>query len=146
MREQRGRCALSGLHFRAEHFKDALVKYPFGPSLDRIVPKRGYVAGNVRLVCTAANFARNQWGDEALRRLARGIVAMEREAELAWFHDRERQLAAAQAEAATLSGDALRQKQRRIAGLKAALTKGPARGRAAGRFAAEERKASRRPT
>jgi hypothetical protein len=40
---------------------------PFGPSLDRIVPKLGYVTGNIRVVCNLANLAMHKWGEDPLR-------------------------------------------------------------------------------
>ncbi len=73
-----GRCAVSGLPFNLDTFEDALVKHPFGPSIDRINASKGYTLKNTRLVCTAANFAMNQWGTEVLRRVSKGVVAMER--------------------------------------------------------------------
>ena len=63
---QVGRCALSGLAFSDERYDHARVKMPFAASIDRIDDKTGYILGNVRLVCAAANFARNQWGDTVL--------------------------------------------------------------------------------
>lgn len=39
---------------------------PFAPSIDRITPGNGYTEGNVRLVCVAANYAMNQWGEAVL--------------------------------------------------------------------------------
>lgn len=42
---------------------------PFAPSLDRTDSSRGYSRENCRLVCVAANFAMNTWGDKVLRRL-----------------------------------------------------------------------------
>lgn len=77
-REQDGRCAVSGLSFSEDWKDDSFVKTPFGPSLDRIDSARGYEKSNVRLVCMAANFALNQWGDDILRRLAHGVVETER--------------------------------------------------------------------
>lgn len=47
------------------------MKEPFAPSLDRITPGLGYVAANVRIVCTIVNFAMNVWGQDALEHLVR---------------------------------------------------------------------------
>lgn len=46
---------------------------PYAPSIDRIDNSLGYVQGNCRMVCTAANYAMNTWGEEVLRHLARNI-------------------------------------------------------------------------
>jgi hypothetical protein len=72
---QNGKCQLSRIPFAAEpFFPDAQVPRPWWPSLDRINPRLGYVSSNVRLVVTAANFAKHQWSDAILLDLARGIV------------------------------------------------------------------------
>jgi hypothetical protein len=42
--------------------------HPFGPSIDRIEPKKGYTADNVRLVVFIHNVARGDWGDEYLNK------------------------------------------------------------------------------
>lgn len=39
---------------------------PASPSLDRITPARGYVDGNLRIVCHAINAAMGDWGEQAL--------------------------------------------------------------------------------
>ena len=36
------------------------------PSLDRIIPERGYVYSNVRVVCYAMNCALGTWGEGVL--------------------------------------------------------------------------------
>ena len=61
---QHGRCAVSGRHFSMANFPLALVRHPYGPSLDRIDSHKGYTRDKVRLVCTAVNFGLGQWGDE----------------------------------------------------------------------------------
>ncbi len=48
--------------------------HPYAPSLDRIVPKKGYVEDNVRLVCFAANRARSDFGDDVLLAVAEGLI------------------------------------------------------------------------
>jgi len=128
---QDGHCAISGIAFHDLRFDEAFVKYPFAPSLDRVVPTKGYVSGNVRLVCTAANFARNEWGDDVLRQVAHGIVANERAQEREWFHKQQLKVRRAERAMEGMTGESLRRQERVIAGLKAALKKGPARLRGA---------------
>jgi hypothetical protein len=74
---QGGCCAVSGLSFNDERFEHALVKHPFAPNLDRIDSRAGYTPENVRLVCICANFGMGQWGEEVLRRVARGMFKKE---------------------------------------------------------------------
>jgi hypothetical protein len=67
-RAQGMRCALTRAPFSmdtAGPFEDR----PYAPSIDRIDCKRGYVEGNVRIVCVAVNFAINRWGDGVLHTL-----------------------------------------------------------------------------
>ena len=51
---------------------------PWSPSLDRIDPSRGYVSGNVRIVCWAYNRAKNVDGDDVVLTMARAIVEKHR--------------------------------------------------------------------
>lgn len=59
------RCAVTGIPFDTP----GKVVKPFGPGLDRIVPKLGYIKGNVRIVLHMVNCAMMQWGEEPLRRM-----------------------------------------------------------------------------
>jgi hypothetical protein len=74
----RGRCEVTNLPFTEECIGGRFGRRrPYVPSLDRINPARGYVAGNCRLVTFAANVAMSDWGLEAFRRLARSFLADE---------------------------------------------------------------------
>jgi hypothetical protein len=73
--DQRWRCAVSGIQLKppfsatSKHHRD-----PFGPSLDRIVPARGYVKGNLRIVSNIVNSAMNEWGLDALLVLLKAMT------------------------------------------------------------------------
>lgn len=54
-----GFCELSGIAFTLAGARSAS-----SPSLDRIIPALGYVAGNVRVICHAMNAALGDWGEE----------------------------------------------------------------------------------
>lgn len=69
-----GRCELSGIALSLHGKEDGWQKHPWAPSLDRIDSRKGYVAGNCRIVCVAVNIALNEFGEEVLRRLAMAIV------------------------------------------------------------------------
>lgn len=76
--DQRWRCAVSGMPFTTP--KTALGRHrknPFGPSLDRIVPSLGYVAGNLRVVTNIVNSAMNEWGLESLLEMIAAIKAQQ---------------------------------------------------------------------
>lgn len=147
---QQGRCAISGLPFSLIKFADVLVKHPFAPSLDRISSLGGYTADNVRLVCIAVNFGMGQWGQELYLTFARAAVELcDQAAHLAseasvgtsgdvgptigrkikmvdkWMSEQRERIAAAEAIASALSGEALVRQRRRIASLKRNLTVGP---------------------
>lgn len=80
MMEQQGwRCAVSGIPFDMEATgpNRRAFRRPYRPSLDRKRSGGPYSAENVRLVCVAVNVALNEWGDEVLSRIARGIVDLE---------------------------------------------------------------------
>lgn len=47
---------------------------PIQPSLDRADSARGYVKGNVRMVCYAANLAMGVWGQDMLEKMAIATV------------------------------------------------------------------------
>jgi len=66
------RCAVTKLPFNTHKLGDR-GSMPFSPSIDRIKAAQGYVAGNVRVICLAVNYALNEWGDETLRQI---VMAM----------------------------------------------------------------------
>ncbi len=65
-----GRCELSGAFFTLDGPRMAT-----SPSLDRIEPDKGYVRGNVRIICHALNAALGDWGEAELRRIVTAWVA-----------------------------------------------------------------------
>lgn len=71
--DQQWRCAVSGVPLSTPREAEKYRRDPFGPSLDRIVPDLGYVAGNVRVVTNIVNSAMNEWGVEALLKLVEAM-------------------------------------------------------------------------
>lgn len=72
---QRGRCAISGRKLGWERKGSPQYhKAPYAPSLDRLDNSKGYVHGNVRLACVAANFALGEWGEEVFADIAAGFL------------------------------------------------------------------------
>ena len=123
-----GRCAVSGLPFSEEVFPHAFVKYPFAPSIDRIDSSKDYSSDNTRITCEIANFAMGQWGLEALRRLAHGVIRIEREQNSRyadWYRRQEKKLRNAERLLRSLTGREAVVQTHVIAGLKAAIKKGP---------------------
>ncbi len=47
---------------------------PFAPSIDRRDSSAGYTKENCRVVCMAANFAMNAWGEDVLRTIATHMI------------------------------------------------------------------------
>jgi hypothetical protein len=58
---QKGRCALTGIEMT--HGQDSPET---NISIDRIDPSKGYVEGNIRLVCVAVNFMKHRMDDARL--------------------------------------------------------------------------------
>lgn len=65
LEKQDWRCAVTGIEFRLTQFRKHHGR-PFAPSIDRIDSDGHYTENNVRLVCLAANYAMNQWGESVL--------------------------------------------------------------------------------
>lgn len=63
-------CAVTRTEFTLEVING---KRPFAPSIDRIDSRIGYLPGNCRIVCVAANYAMNCWGEMVLKRLLRNL-------------------------------------------------------------------------
>ena len=78
-----GVCQATGIPFCFER-TSATRMNPFSPSLDRIDPTKGYTVNNVRLVCSAYNVARGQWGDEVLLTIAKALMEKTEEICEAW--------------------------------------------------------------
>lgn len=73
MRAHNFHCELSGIQLDRRPLAQGTPN-PWAPSIDRIVGQHGYVKGNVRVVCVAANLGMNRFGYDVLLRLAHGVV------------------------------------------------------------------------
>lgn len=71
-----GRCPMSGIAF--DYSKSAARFRPWAPSLDRLTPALGYVAGNCRIVCAYINLAINEFGEDVFLAVARSVLATRR--------------------------------------------------------------------
>lgn len=69
--KQEGLCALSGVRMTWATGKTA----PTSISIDRIDGSKGYVDGNVRLVCVAVNAFRGIMNDQELLKMAKALVS-----------------------------------------------------------------------
>ena len=127
---QHGRCAVTRIPFHMQRFSHAFVKYPFAPSIDRILSSGGYTQDNARLVCAAANFGMGQWGEELFLTLARYAVAYDKAKSVSdekyWRARQDDRIAAAETILLILPVEERRAQAHHIAGLKASRTKGPA--------------------
>lgn len=61
-RFDKGHCEMTGIPFVIQNGRSA-----YGPSIDRIDPKKGYVYTNIRIVLDIMNVAMNAFGEETLR-------------------------------------------------------------------------------
>ena len=61
-----GKCDITGIGFNTTSGKN-----PCSPSLDRIVPKLGYIRGNVRVILWALNAFKNEWSDSEIYPIAK---------------------------------------------------------------------------
>ena len=67
-------CSATGLPLSWDHDGDS-TRNPWAPSIDRIDCARGYVPGNVRVVCTLYNIARSDFPDEDFLKVAKALAA-----------------------------------------------------------------------
>lgn len=67
-------CSATGLPLSLEHGGDS-ARNPWAPSIDRIDCSKGYVPGNVRVVCALYNIARGDFPDEAVMTMAKALAA-----------------------------------------------------------------------
>lgn len=70
---QNGCCLLTKRQFDLNP-QNEFVANPLAPSLDRIIPKLGYVKGNVRLIVWGLNVAINEFGLEHFLELAQDVL------------------------------------------------------------------------
>jgi len=68
--QQEGLCALSGVRMTWATGK----MFPTSISVDRTDNEKGYVPGNVRLVCVAVNAFRSTMNDQELLKMAKALV------------------------------------------------------------------------
>ncbi len=68
---QQGLCALSGIKMTWATGKMS----PTSISVDRIDQAKGYIEGNVRLVCVAINAFRSTMSDQEMLKMARALIA-----------------------------------------------------------------------
>lgn len=69
------RCAVTGTPLSLAEVGPRKLR-PYAPSIDRIDSDKGYVPGNCRVVCAAANMAMNAWGAGVLHTLLRNMQAL----------------------------------------------------------------------
>lgn len=68
-----GFCPYTGQTFDFSGPLKGLRKNPWSPSIDRIKPELGYVCGNVEVVSTWYNLAKNQWPPEVMQAAIIGL-------------------------------------------------------------------------
>lgn len=70
-----GACQVTGIEFVLEDTGNSGLGYsPWAPSIDRIVPSKGYTPENTRVVVLAFNIAKQSLSDKELLALANAII------------------------------------------------------------------------
>lgn len=69
-----GICEVTGLAFDMKPGPNKHHANPWAPSLDRRDSSKGYTPDNVQVVVAAYNYAKSEWSETVLLRLARAIV------------------------------------------------------------------------
>jgi hypothetical protein len=72
LEQSRGRCSVTGIFFEFSK-KDHHRRRPWVPSIDRMDSQKAYTRDNCRLVCSAVNYAMNEWGIEVLYKIAANL-------------------------------------------------------------------------
>jgi hypothetical protein len=67
-----GKCELTGIEFSLQSPRLS-QRRPWAPTLDRKDASAGYTPKNCRLICSAVNIALNDWGEEALLKIAKAL-------------------------------------------------------------------------
>ena len=70
----RGVCEVTGLTLSWDKV-DGAFRRPLAPSADRIDGTLGYTEANVRVVCSWYNYARQDWDDDLVYRVAEAVLA-----------------------------------------------------------------------
>lgn len=79
---QGGKCALTGWDMEPRYSGSGTVARTI--TVDRIDPNNGYVEGNVRLLCFAANNAKYTWTDDQFVELCKAVVDRNEEDAALW--------------------------------------------------------------
>jgi len=66
-------CSATGLPLTLQNDSGS-VRNPWAPSVDRFDNSKGYVPGNVRIVCAIFNMMRADWSDDALLRVVKVLA------------------------------------------------------------------------
>lgn len=68
---QQGICAMSGIEMTFDRYHGRI---PTNVSIDKIDRNKGYVIGNVQLVCMACNQIKSDWSEEIMYNICKKIV------------------------------------------------------------------------
>ena len=66
-----GKCEMTGVEFSF----NGIRKYN-SPSVDRVDPEKGYVYGNIRIICWGMNCALGPWGENILKKMVSGWLKL----------------------------------------------------------------------
>jgi hypothetical protein len=69
-----GVCEATGLPFEFK-LAEGQTRNPFAPSIDQIVPSKGYTKDNCRLVAMIYNYAKNNFSDADVLKMATALMS-----------------------------------------------------------------------
>ena len=71
---QEGKCAATGILLEPSAQRTCQNKNPFTVSIDRIDSSKGYIIGNIQIVCSIYNSAKNSYSTEEVKKLCIGFI------------------------------------------------------------------------
>lgn len=75
--KQSKKCKKTGIPFVLNNCDQSGGKSPWGPSIDKINPNKGYTKDNIQLVCLMYNFCKGVWSDEEVKQFCKKVIQNE---------------------------------------------------------------------
>lgn len=69
----KGVCEISGMEFTSYNPTNATIP-PYAPSIDKIIPSKGYTIENSRMICFIINQAKRDWDNATLLHMCKAVT------------------------------------------------------------------------